>query len=394
MMTRGCWSTLVLALAAALSLTGCKGFWDAPTGGGGTNPVSGNIYVLNAQTSQIAGYNVGTTGTLVALPGSPYPLPAPALPNPGITVSPNNLFLYVGTVNGIYLFNIATNGSLSLGNSSGPISNDQAVSLQVDSTNSWLVNVSAAAPYIYAIAISPTTGTITSNKEQFAQLPAATVRQVAISPDNSFVFVAMGTGGTAAVPFNAANTNPIGSQTIIPVAKTGGSALSVAVDPLGLPGQTTPRLFYVGETAAVTGSNSGGLRVFDYSTFKEISGSPMGTQGLAPYAILPKSTGDYVYAVNRQTSASQTGVIAGFSITTDGTNYSLTPLGATFNSGTNPQEAVQDSTGAYVFAVNLNGNPDLSGYTFSTTNPGYLVSAISSATGTSPTLASAIAATH
>ena len=120
----------------------------------------------------------------------------------------------------------------------------------------------------------------------------------------------------------------------------------------------------------------------------------MGSSGLAPYAILPKSTGDYVYVVNRQTSAGQTGVIAGFSIATNNSTYSLTPLGATFNSGSNPQEAVEDSTGAYVFAVNLNGNPDLSGYTFSTTNPGYLVSAISSATGTSPTLASAIAATH
>lgn len=394
MMTRGCWSTLALTLAAALSLTGCKGFWDAPTSGGGTNPISGNIYVLNAQTSQIAGYSVGSTGTLTALPGSPITLPAPALPNPGMTISPNNLFLYVGTVNGIYLYNIASNGSLSLGNSSGPISNDQAVSLQVDSTNSWLVNVSSAAPYIYAIAISPTTGTITANKEQFAQLPAATVRQVAISPDNTFVFVAMGTGGTAVIPFNAANTNPIGTQSIIPVVNTGGSALSVAVDPLGQPGQTTPRVFYIGETAAVSGANSGGLRVFNWSTFKEISGSPMGSSGLAPYAILPKSTGDYVYVVNRQTSAGQTGVIAGFSIATNNSTYSLTALGATFNSGTNPQEAVEDSTGAYVFAVNLNGNPDLSGYTFSTANPGYLVSAISSATGTAPTLASAIAATH
>jgi 6-phosphogluconolactonase (cycloisomerase 2 family) len=394
MMTRGCWSTLALALAAAFSLTGCSGFWDAPSGGGGNKPISGNIYVLNAQTSQIAGYSVSTTGTLVALTGSPYNLPSPALPNPGITISPNNLFLYVGTVNGIYLYNIASNGSLSLGNSSGPISNDQAVSLQVDSTNSWLVNVSAAAPYVYAIPISPTTGTITANKEQFAQLPAATVRQVAISSDNTFVFVAMGTGGTAVIPFTAANTNPIGTQTIIPVVNTGGSALSVAVDPLGQPGQTTPRLFYIGETAAVTGANSGALRVFNWSTFKEISGSPMASSGLAPYAILPKSTGDYVYVVNRQTSTGSTGVIAGFSIATNDTTYSLTPLGSTFNSGTNPQEAVEDSTGAYVFAVNIGGNPDLSGYTFSTTNPGYLVSAVSSPTGSDPTLASAIAATH
>jgi 6-phosphogluconolactonase len=384
-----------LTLAATLLLTGCSGFWDAPSGGGGTTPLSGNIYVVNAQTAQIAGYSVASNGQLTALPGSPYAIPSSLLSNPSITVAPNNSFLYVGTVNGIYLYNIASNGSLSLGNSSGIISTDQAVSMQVDQTNSWLVDVAAAAPYIFAIAINPTTGMITASKEQFAQLPAGTVRQVIISPDNSYLLIAMGQGGTATIPFNAANTNPIGAISTIPVINNGGSALSVGVDPLGLLGQTTPRLFYIGETAAFSGSsNTGGLRVFDFSTFKEISGSPFMSQGLAPYSILPRSKGDYVYVVNRQTSSGSTGVIAGFAIATSGSSYSLTALGSTFNAGTNPQEMVEDNTGSYVFAVNYGGGPDLSGYTFSATSPGYLVPSISAPTGTDPTLASAIAAAH
>jgi 6-phosphogluconolactonase (cycloisomerase 2 family) len=393
MTTRGCWAGLTLSMVFLIA--GCKGFWDAPTdGGNGTKPVSGNIYVLNVQGAQIAGYAVNSSGNLTALPGSPYAVPATLLPNPAITVSPNNSFLYVSTANGIYLYTIAADGSLTLGNSSGPISNDQAVSMQVDSTNSWLVNVSAAAPYVYAIAISPTTGTITSKTEQFVQLPVATVRQLVISPDNSYLFVAMGTGGTATIPFTASNTNPIGTVSTIPVVNTGGAAQSVAVDPLGLLGQTTPRLFYIGETAAVSGSNSGGLRIFDFSTFKELSGSPMGTLGLAPYWILPKSSGDFVYVANRQTSNGSTGVIAGYSIASSGTTYTLTQLSESFTAGTNSEAMVQDNTGAYVFAVNYGGNPDLSGYTFSTTSLGSLVSAISSSTGTDPVLASAIAAAH
>jgi 6-phosphogluconolactonase (cycloisomerase 2 family) len=393
MKTRGRWAKLTLSVV--FLLTGCKGFWDAPTNGGnGTKPVSGNIYVVNVQTAQIVGYAVNSSGNLVALPGSPYAVPGALLPSPAITISPNNGFLYVSTANGIYLYNIATNGSLTLGNSSGPISNDQAVSMQVDSTNSWLVNVSAAAPFVYAIPISPTAGTITSKTEQFASLPSATVHQVAISPDNSFLFVAMGTGGTATIPFTATNTNPIGAVSTIPVANTGGAAISVAVDPLGLLGQTAPRLFYIGETAAVSGSNSGGLRVFDFSTFKELSGSPMGTQGLAPYWILPKSSGDYLYVANRQTSAGSTGVITGFAVASSGSTYTLTQLGATFPAGTNPEAIVEDNTGAYIFAANYGGNPDLTGYTFSTTNVGYLVASISSATGTDPVLAAAIAAAH
>jgi 6-phosphogluconolactonase (cycloisomerase 2 family) len=389
----GRWASL--ALAVTLLLTGCAGFWDAPSGGGGNKPLSGNIYVLNAQAGQIAGYNVSSTGSLTALPGSPYTAAAQLHASPAITISPNNNFLYLSTAAGIYLYNISTNGSLSLANGSLPISSDQAVSMQVDSTGSWLVNVSLAAPYIYAIAISPTNGTTTSKSEQFAKLPAATVRQVVISPDNSHLFIAMGSAGTAAIPFNAANSNPIGSTiTTIPTSFSGGAALSVAVDPLGLLGQTVPRLFYIGETAAVSGSNSGGLRAFDFTKFTEISGSPFASQGLAPYWILPKSKGDYVYVANRQTSAGSTGVIAGFSIASSGTTYSLTALDSTFNAGTNPQAMAQDNTGTYAFALNSGGSPDLSGYTFSSTTPGYLVSAISSATGTDPALATAIAAAH
>jgi 6-phosphogluconolactonase (cycloisomerase 2 family) len=125
-----------------------------------------------------------------------------------------------------------------------------------------------------------------------------------------------------------------------------------------------------------------------------VSGSPYATQGLAPYAILPKASGDYVYVANRQTSNGSTGVISGFSIASSGSSYALTALTSTFSAGTNPQAMVQDSTGTYVFATNYGGNPDLSGYTFSTTDAGALVSAFSSATGTAPTLATTLAASH
>ncbi len=65
----------------------------------------------------------------------------------------------------------------------------------------------------------------------------------------------------------------------IPVINIAGAAVSVAVDP-------NSRLLYIGETAAISGSNSGGLRVFNYSTLAEVTGSPFATGGLAPYAIV------------------------------------------------------------------------------------------------------------
>jgi hypothetical protein len=102
-----------------------------------------------------------------------------------------------------------------------------------------------------------------------------------ISPDNSYIFVALETGGTLVVPFNSSNPLPSGvSYTPIPVATTGGSALSVAVDP----GSTT-RLFYIGETLGDLAGTSGGLRAFNYNSLpsvSEISSSRIASGGLAP----------------------------------------------------------------------------------------------------------------
>jgi 6-phosphogluconolactonase (cycloisomerase 2 family) len=342
---------------------------------------------MNVETKQVAGYYVNA-GILTVLPGSPVTVPATPL---AIAVSPNGSLLYVSTADGIYVYTISSTGQLTLGNASGPISSDQAISMQVSPDNDWLIEVATGAPYVYAIPIDSSTGAITSKTEQFAVLPASTVQQVAISPDETFVLVAMGSEGTATVPFTAADANPFGAVGKIAPVNSAGAAISVAVDPLQS-GQTAPRLFYIGETAATSGSNTGGLRAFNFSTLKEITGSPFGSQGLAPYSILPISTGNYVYVVNRQTSSGSTGVIAGFSISSSSSTYSLTALGSNFAAGTNPVAMAEDSTGTFVFAVDYGGSPDLKGYTFDSTNAGYLDGVISAATGTDPVQASAIAA--
>lgn len=388
-MTIGKWARL--ALLAAPLLAGCKGFWDAPTstGSGSTTASSGDFYIVNLAADQIVGYYINA-GVVTALPGSPYSTPAAPI---AITVAPDNSFLYASTAAGIYVYSIATNGESTLANSGGPISNDPASSMQVDASDSWLVEVFSGSPNVYAIQLNPSTGAAAASTEQFAILPNSSVQQLAISTDNTYVFVAMGVGGTAAVPFNSSDTKPFGAVGNIPVKGTGGAALSVAVDPV-VSGQTAPRFVYIGETVASSGSNTGGLRVFAFSTLKEITGSPFASQGLAPYSILPISSGDYVYVVNRQVSGSSTGVIAGFSITSTNSVDSLTALSTTFTVGTNPQAMVEDNTGTFVLAVDFGGNPDLKGYTFDTTTAGNLDAAISSATGTDPVEASTIAAWH
>lgn len=384
------WACLALA---ALCMTSCKGFWDTPTTPNPPTPTklsSGDIYVLNVATNQMVGLYVNT-GTLTALPGSPYTLSAAPI---AITVAPNNAFLYVSTLGGIFVYTVnTTTGQLTLGNSGQPISNDPATAMQMDTTSSWLVEGVSGASNLFAVHVNPANGLLASNSEQEVVLPSTTVQQVAVSPDNSYVLVAMGAGGTATIPFNANNANPFGTVGTIGVKNAAGAALSVAFDPVPS-GGTAPRLFYVGETVATSGSNTGGLRAFNFSTRQEISGSPFAIGGLAPYSILPFSTGGYVYVVSRQTSSGSTGVIAGFSVTESNSAFALTALGSTFNAGTNPQALVEDNTKAFVFTVNFGGNPDILGYTIDSTKAGYLDQAISNATGTDPVQAGAIAALH
>lgn len=389
------WACLAIA---ALALTGCSGFWNAlptttTTGTGKTTLTSGDVYVLNIATSQLVGLYVNA-GTLTTLPGSPYALSAAPI---AITVAPSNAFLYVSTLGGIFVYTINTStGELTLGNGGLAITQDAATAMQVDTTGNWLLEGGGGQQVLYAIKINPSTGVLAASGEAqiAASLPVNTVNQVAVSPNDTFVLVANGSGGTATIPFTSTNNNPFGSVgRIAPINTTAGATLSVAFDPI-VTGNTAPRLFYIGETVATSGSNSGGLRAFSFSTVKEITGSPYAIGGLAPYSILPFSTGDHVYVVSRQTSSGSTGVIAGFSVTSASSALTLTALGSSFTAGTNPQGLVEDSSHQFVFAADYGGNPDILGFTIDATKAGYLDTVISNSTGTDPVKAGAIGALH
>jgi len=375
----------VLLLGAMPLLNGCSNFWQAPSsssdGTTTTTLSSGVFWVLNIETAQIVAYYVNA-GTLTKI--ASYSTPTTPIT---LTVAPSNSFLYLSTLNGIYVYTIGSSGTLTLSNSSKPISTDQAYAMQVDSTGTWLVEAMSGTANLYAISISSSTGLPTATTEQYVGIAGSSIQQLTISPDNAYVFVAMGTSGTATVPFTSGNANPFGTAGTIAVKGSSGSALSVAVDP-------SNRLLYIGETAATSGSNSGGLRVFTYSTLAELSSSPYAISGLAPYSILPISTGSYVYVANRQTASGTAGLIKGFSIASSSSSYTLTALGSTFSAGTHTVGLAEDSSHQFVFAVSADGSYDLSGYVYDSTNSGYLDTVVQSTTGTDPTQASAIAAAH
>jgi hypothetical protein len=392
----GKWARLLLVGVALL--TGCKNFWQAPSSsssdGGSSTLSSGVFYVLNQTTSQLAGYSI-VSGKLTAVSSSsPYTLPA--VGPWSIAVAPNGNFLYVSTTNGIYLYTIGSGGALTLKSTTPIIQDNTGYAIAIDSTSKWLLDASVNGG-LYAYAVSSTDGTLTATTSQNVQLPSYTqTQQMVISPDNKNVFVTQGSGGSAVIPFtaaaNVATTSPFGA--VIHIALKGTSAVAVAVDP-------SDRAFYIGEIAVSSGtSNTGGLRVFDYSsissgTLTELSGSPYASGGLAPYSIVPtpysSSAGAYVYVANRTVSGSSTGNISGFALNLSGiTPSSLTPLSTTASTGTTPVSLVQDSTGNYLLVVDSGGSPDLEGYTFGTS--GALTSVLTSVTGTDPVGAVAVVA--
>jgi len=388
------WLQTGIVLASMLQLAGCKGFFNVPTTtvcttNCTTTISSGTFYVLNSNAGQveIAAYSI-VNSALTPLTGSPYSLPSGPY---AIAIAPNNNFLYVSTQSGIYLYTIGASGALTLA-SKTPVSSDfAATSLQVDATNSWLLDASASG-YLYAIPVNSLTGKTTGAVHQIS-LAGITPRQLAISPDNKNVFVTLGGSGTEVIPFTATNSDPLPTtaRALIPVKGNGGMALAVAVDP-------TNSLVYLGETLGISeSSNTGVLRAFLYKSLtgtpSEIGGSPFASGGLTPVSILPSAGGAYLYVANSTVSNSSTGNIAGFSVTATGTNYSLASLNATVSGGTSPAGLAEDSTGSVVLLVNSGGSPDLNVYTFDTTNQGSLDSALTFATGTDPVGALAIAAT-
>jgi hypothetical protein len=239
--------------------------------------------------------------------------------------------------------------------------------MKVDASGTWLVEVVSGQGTVNAVPISASSGLLDSTRtEKSAALPTVTISQMAMSPANAanpYVFVAMGSGGTAVVPFTAPNANPFGTVSTIALINSAGGANAVAVDPAN-------RLLYVGETVALSGTQTGGLRVFSIgaaSAINEITGSPYPTAGTGPSAIMPGTLD--VYVANKAVSGSTDGNVTAFSLTSTGTStttFALTTIN-TLPAGINTTALGTDSTSTYLLAANSGGTPDLTTFTFDAT---------------------------
>ena len=174
-------------------------------------------------------------------------------------------------------------------------------------------------------------------------------------------------------------------QEPFPVQNSGGSALSVAVDP-------TTRFFYIGETLANSSANRGRPARLQLQLFELIIGHThtdfrLSDRQRRPFAEchLAAGSGEYVYVANGQGNTAA-GNIAWLPLTASGTTYTIA-AGKTIWLPEFSRWAWRKTTRiSFVLAVSdggstTSGNPDLDAYTISS---GALTAAMTSVTGTDP----------
>lgn len=381
MVKLSCWGVGLFLLAS--SLGGCGKFFppldksSSSSSSSSSTSTSGDyLYVANAASSlkNIAAFTLSSSG-LSVINSSGYSV---ASTPTSIAITPSNSFAYVGSgLGGIYLYSIGSTGALTASNDGEAIVSGVApLALCVDSTGKWLLGVDALTGYAYVYAINSSTGALTAVSGSTVQLNSTTVQGAVLSPDNNYLYVALGSGGIETLSFNDSTGALAQANGIVSPLSNLNSDLSIAVSPNG-------EHLFVGET----GTN--GVRVFAISSggvITEIKGSPFET-GLAPKAILVDSTGSYVYVANRTD-----GTISAFSLASDGKLTAIS--GSPFAAGSSPVALAEDNTDKYIAVVDSGGSPDLKIYSFSSTTPGALVAFTTTATGTDPADAVAIAASH
>lgn len=362
------WKIIPLAVVSLL-LGGCGQFFPKPSSTPTPGSTGNYLFVANATASTIAGLSIGTS-SLSAVSNSPYALGvAPS----AIAVTPSGSFVYASSLGGaIYGYSVGSGGALSLLNNSDPVvSQISPVEVKVDPSGNWLIAVDLT-PAAYVFSINTSTGLLTAAGS--VPLDPGTPNRIVFTPNNTLVYVSLGTGGVDILTFSSSTGVLNKTNQILTPKATVNADQGLAVDP-------GSKYLFVAET----GLN--GVRVLSIAAsgaLAELSGSPYST-GLGASGVIVDSTGSYVYVANRTANN-----VSGFLLSTTG---ALTQIsGSPFSTGTNPVDLTEDTSNTYVAVACSGGTPDLQVFQIGTTTPGALNSFATATTGTDPTGATAIVA--
>jgi len=372
-----------MGTAALCFATGCGNFWVYPgTLNSSTTAATGDyVYVANSYSTStstvesVAGFVVGT-GALTPVSGSPYAL---SFFPTALAVNPANTILFVAGNSLIYAFAIESGGVLSVLNSGSAVGVADVVSMQVSPDGQWLLALDGNGVTVDEFEINSSTGHLTAQTGATYSISGVTAVPSAlkIAPNGDYVFLALGTAGDLVFTFNTSTGALASSQELLFTQPSTTSDNALAVNPAST-------YLYIARSGT-----GGGLAVYSIGTggaLTAVSGSPFAA-GTQPYSVVVNNAGTDVYVANRGDST-----ISGYSVGSTGT---LTALGGSpFTSGSAVTALAVDNSGDYLLAAANGGSPDLTMYSFDATVVGKLDVSTTTATGTDPVGAVAIAATH
>lgn len=341
-----------LLLCAGLCLTGCGKFFVSDT-----TPPSGSgnyFYVANVTALTVAGFELTSSG-ISNTSNSPYSLGvAPS----AIAVTPSGSYVYVASLGGaIYGYSISSGALSILNGGNALITGIAPAAIAVDPSGQWLIAVDLG-PTAYVFSINTSTGALTQQGNGL-NLDAGSTNNIVFTPNNTLVYVSLGTGGVDICTFSASSGALTKTNQILNPKSSGNADQGLAVDP-------GSKYLFVDET----GANA--VRVLSIATtgaLTEVSGSPFKT-GLGPSAVIVDSTGSYVYVANRTD-----GTISAFTLASTGALTAIS--GSPFTTGSQPSGLAEDTSDTYLGVACTGGTPDFQVFTIGTSTsatPGGLTS--------------------
>jgi 6-phosphogluconolactonase (cycloisomerase 2 family) len=273
-------------------LTGGLGELDFDINSINVVTIGNRLYSANVGTNSISGFNINLDGSLTPILGSPFPLTPNASPI-AVCASSNGQLLFVGrgagfgVGTGIEVFNIASNGALTLvaGSPFGAGLNGNGFDVVFDPFRNKVIS-NQNDNHLSVFDVGPT-GVLS----QITGSPFETLtfnnHKMSLSPNGAFLFVA----GGGLEDVSVMSVDPDGTLINAPGSpvRVAASTIATAVHPSGA-------FVYFGEEGL--GGNITGFNLSFAGNLTPIAGSPFVSGGESPTGIVTDNFGILLFAAN------------------------------------------------------------------------------------------------
>ena len=311
-----------------------------------------SLYVTNSGTNNVSQFSIAPSTGALTSLATPIPLAVTGQPQ-GIAVTPNGSYAYVADfVNSGIESFGITNGVLSSSGSPVPTGSGPPW-LTTDLSGSLLYNVNQTDGTVWKYSIG-STGALTSGAAQTSTNSTAAPRFIATDPTGKFIYTA--NGGTGTIGEYAIQLPAGGLTSIInSTAAQGTGPAWIAIDPAG-------RFAYVPYETTSGGGTLGEFGITATTGSLVANGQPYINTGTQPNSAVVEPSGKYIFDSDFMFNK-----IYSYTIQANGdlAVNSVTPTG--FATGTGPVALAVDISGRYLYCVN-SGSNDISIYKINLTD--------------------------